>query len=56
MSQNLIPKEKITELRITEAKIPTIPFSLNDEVKINPFLKAKTLNDFQILRDKRNKF
>jgi hydroxyacylglutathione hydrolase len=44
----------VQELRA--AGQPTVPFSLQQELELNPFLRARTLQEFTSLREARNYF
>jgi hydroxyacylglutathione hydrolase len=46
--------EKVRALR--SASKPTVPFSLQQELELNPFLLAKTFESFRDLREARNVF
>lgn len=56
LENDLIPKDKVLELLTIAKSIPTLPFSLEAELKYNPFLRAANLEDFQKLRTLRNHF
>ena len=46
--------EEVKKLR--KEKKTTIPFYLKEELLTNPFLRAKNLSEFTILREKKNQF
>lgn len=56
ISQNLIEKRFWCELQELSEHIPTVPFQLKDDLQYNPFLKASSSQEFQQLRELRNKF
>ena len=50
-------KARMQKVRDKRAKNqPTVPFFLSEELKTNPFLRAKTLEEFHLLRQKRDRF
>lgn len=46
--------EKVKQLR--SQNIPTVPFTLAEDLATNPFLRAKGLEEFTALREARNQF
>lgn len=53
-SELLSFQEKIKDLR--KKNQPTLPSTLETELRLNPFLRAKTIEDFKSIRLLRNKF
>ena len=54
-NQNLKNRMKeVAEKR--KKKLPTVPFLLSEELKTNPFLRASSLEEFTLLRKKRDVF
>ena len=48
---------RMQQVRAKRAKAqPTVPFFLSEELKTNPFLRAKTKEEFHLLRKKRDLF
>lgn len=55
ISQNLIDSFLINSLQEEALQIPTIPFGLEKELSLNPFLAATSVDQFKTLRILRNK-
>ena len=56
-SQNQNLKDRMQVVRaMRKHNQPTVPFFLSEELKTNPFLRAKTLEEFTHLRKKRDQF
>jgi len=56
-SQNQNLKDRMQAVRVMRKhNRPTVPFLLSEELKTNPFLRAKTLEEFTHLRKKRDLF
>ena len=56
IAMDLIDKNEIPTLMDEAERVPTIPFSLNEEIKRNPFLSASSLEYFTNLRLLRNTY
>lgn len=56
LAHQLIEESKSSVLMLEAQMIPTIPFSLEKELSLNPFLKASTVEQFKEWRLLRNKF
>ena len=55
--ENADLKVRMREVRAKRAKgQATQPFLLSEELKTNPFLRAKTVEEFRLLREKRDQF
>lgn len=55
--ENQDVKDRYKEvLNLRERNLPTVPTTLALELKINPFLRASTVDEFKKLRDFRNTF
>ncbi len=56
-SKNPDLKARMKKVRDKRAKNqPTVPFFLSEELKTNPFLRARNLEEFRLLRQKRDRF
>lgn len=56
LNQGLIDQSQVESLKEEAQKIPTIPFVLEDELKLNPFLGSESVEQFRHLRILRNSF
>ncbi len=55
--KNMYLQERMAEVRsLRKNNIPTVPFTLDIELKTNPMLRAKTIEEFTEIRKLRNVF
>ncbi len=55
--ENPLLKERVKKIKkLRKEKLPTVPFTLQEELLTNPFLRAKTTKEFAKLRSLRDQF